>query len=141
MTTILIAEDEPDIRELIVFTLRFGGFNVVVARNGMEAVERVHEVKPDLIMLDVMMPQMTGFEACRKLKAQPETAHIPVVFLTAKGHETEIEIGMEAGAVGYLLKPFSPEALNKYLGELLAKYEKEAQPDTPTKQPGADYGV
>lgn len=129
MTTILIAEDEPDIRELIVFTLRFGGFDVVVARNGMEVIERTPEVQPDLIMLDVMMPRMTGFEACRKLKSQPETAHIPIVFLTAKGHETEIEIGMEAGAVGYLLKPFSPEALIQYLRELLDTRENEAQPD------------
>lgn len=133
MTTILIAEDEPDIRELIVFTLRFGGFDVVVARNGMEVVERVSDVQPDLIMLDVMMPQMTGFEACRKLKAQPETAHIPVVFLTAKGHETEIEIGMEAGAVGYLLKPFSPEALIQYIRELLNTHKSQAQPDSVDK--------
>jgi CheY-like chemotaxis protein len=135
MTTILIAEDEPDIRELIVFTLRFGGFDVVVARNGAEVVEKAPGVQPDLIMLDVMMPQMTGFEACRKLKAQPETAPIPVVFLTAKGHETEIEIGMEAGAVGYLLKPFSPEALIQYIRELLNSYESQAQPDNADKTP------
>lgn len=141
MTTILIAEDEPDIRELIVFTLRYGGFDVVVARNGTEVVERVPEVQPDLIMLDVMMPQMTGFEACRKLKAQPETAHIPVVFLTAKGHETEIEIGMEAGAVGYLLKPFSPEALNKYLRELLDTHKNAAQPDNADKSSNTSYSV
>ncbi len=130
MAIILVAEDEPDTRELIVFTLRFGGFDVVVARNGAEAVEKATEMQPDLIMLDVMMPQMTGFEACRKLKAQPETVRIPVVFLTGKGHETEIEIGMGTGAAGYLLKPFSPEALIRYIRELLDKREKEAQPDS-----------
>lgn len=128
MTTILIAEDEPDIRELIVFTLKYGGFDVVVARNGAEVVERAPQVQPDLIMLDVMMPHKTGFEACRELKARPETAPIPVVFLTAKGHETEIEIGMAAGAVGYLLKPFSPEALIQYIRELLDAREKQTQP-------------
>ncbi len=141
MTTILVAEDEPDIRELIVFTLRFGGFDVVVARNGMEAVERTPEVQPDLIILDVLMPHMTGFEACRKLKSQPETAHIPVVFLTAKGHEAEVEIGMEAGAVGYLLKPFSPEALNRYLRDLLDAHKNEAQPDSADKRSSPGYGV
>ena len=87
MTKILVAEDERDIRELIGFTLRFAGFEVVLAVNGIEAVEKAPLEQPDLIMLDVRMPKMTGYEACRRLKENPETSDIPIVFLSAKGQE------------------------------------------------------
>ena len=113
MPKILIAEDEPDIRELIAFTLKFGGFEVVVTTNGAEAVERAPEVMPDLIMLDVRMPRMTGYEACKAIKDNPLTAHIPVIFLSAKGQELEVSTGMDAGAADYILKPFAPDVLSE----------------------------
>jgi CheY-like chemotaxis protein len=119
MTTILVAEDERDIRELIAFTLRLGGFEVEEATNGMEAVEKARKVRPDLIIMDVRMPKMTGYEACQELKETDETRDIPVVFLSAKGQETEIKHGMELGAVDYILKPFEAEQLPKRIAEIL----------------------
>jgi DNA-binding response OmpR family regulator len=119
MAKILIAEDERDIRELIIFTLRYGGFDVVAVTNGEEAVEAARRENPDLILLDVRMPKLTGYDACRRLKADPLLRQIPVVFLSAKGQEAEVQTGIEAGAIEYILKPFSPDQLNKRVGELL----------------------
>ena len=98
MAKILIAEDERDIRDLIEFTLMFAGHEVIKAANGAEAVELAPKVKPDLIMMDVRMPKMTGYEACRALKEIEEVKNIPIIFLSAKGQENEIEQGIEAGA-------------------------------------------
>lgn len=122
MARILIAEDERDIRELIVFTLEFGGFQVIAATNGEEAVELARQHRPDLIILDVRMPRMTGYEACRILKSQEETRAIPVVFLSAKGQEAEIRRGMEAGADAYILKPFAPDELIQQVQALLNRH-------------------
>ncbi len=111
MTKILIAEDERDIRDLITFTLRYNGYEVVAATNGEEALALTRQEKPDLVILDVRMPRLTGYDVCRQIKADPELQHIPVVFLSAKGQESEVQAGMEAGAVDYILKPFSPDQL------------------------------
>ncbi len=121
MARILIAEDERDIRELITFTLEFGGFQVIAAANGQEAVELARQHRPDLIILDVRMPKMTGYEACRILKSQEETRSIPVVFLSAKGQEAEIRQGMEAGADAYILKPFAPDELLQQVQAILSR--------------------
>ena len=125
MAKILIAEDEPDIRELITYTLKFGGFDVVVTTNGEEAVKAAPRARPDLIVLDVRMPRMTGYEACRKLKDNPRTAKIPVIFLSAKGQEQEVLDGMDSGAIDYILKPFDPEVLLKKIKEVLTNHGKE----------------
>lgn len=119
MMKILIAEDERDIRDLITFTLRFAGFEVVPTSNGAEALEKAREVKPDLIMMDVRMPRMTGYEACRELKQRDDVKHIPVVFLSAKGQDVEMQAGLEAGAIAYILKPFAPDDLTRRVGEIL----------------------
>ena len=119
MAHILVAEDERDIRELINFTLMFAGHKVTQATNGAEALELALEVKPDLIMMDVRMPRMTGYEACRQMKQQESIRHIPVVFLSAKGQDEEVQTGIEAGAVAYILKPFAPEELTRRIGEIL----------------------
>jgi CheY-like chemotaxis protein len=124
MAKILIAEDERDIRDLVAFTLRFAGHEVVAVSNGAEAVEAAPVEMPDLILMDVRMPRMTGYEACGKLKADPALAKIPVVFLSAKGQESEIRTGLEAGADEYLLKPFAPAELTQRVAELLIKYGK-----------------
>lgn len=121
---ILVAEDERDIRELIVFTLQISGFNVVEVPNGEEAVKKATEIKPDLILMDVRMPKMTGYEACKALKAQENTKDIPVVFLSAKGQENEISMGLELGAEEYFLKPFAPDQLTEHVNKILRKYGK-----------------
>lgn len=121
---ILVAEDERDIRELIVFTLQISGFNVVEVPNGEEAVRKATELKPDLVLMDVRMPKMTGYEACKALKAQESTKDIPVVFLSAKGQENEITMGLELGAEEYFLKPFAPDQLTERVNKILAKYGK-----------------
>jgi CheY-like chemotaxis protein len=119
MAHILVAEDERDIRELINFTLVFAGHQVTQAANGAEAVELAPKVKPDLIMMDVRMPKLTGYEACRQIKQIDEVKNIPVIFLSAKGQDEEVQTGIEAGAVAYILKPFSPEDLTRQIGEIL----------------------
>lgn len=121
MASILVAEDERDIRELIAFTLQFAGHQVSQAANGAEAVELAPQIKPDLIMMDVRMPKMTGYEACRALKEIEEVKNIPVVFLSAKGQDDEVANGIEAGAVAYILKPFAPDELARRIGEILAE--------------------
>ncbi|HET91098.1 MAG TPA: response regulator [Chloroflexi bacterium] len=119
MPKILVAEDERDIRELIGFTLRFAGFDVTLTKNGAEALEQAPELKPDLIMLDVRMPQMTGYEACRMLKTNPDTSSIPVVILSAKGQDGEIQEGIDSGADHYIVKPFAPDELTSRVKDIL----------------------
>jgi CheY-like chemotaxis protein len=124
MARILIAEDEPDIRDLVAFTLRFAGHEVTPTSNGEEAFNQASQVMPDLILMDVRMPKMTGYEACRAMKATPDLKHIPVVFLSAKGQDSEIQTGLDAGAEEYLLKPFAPDQLVQRVKEILAKFGK-----------------
>jgi len=124
MAKILIAEDERDIRDLVAFTLRFAGHEVYAASNGEEAVEMAPKVNPDLILMDVRMPRMTGYEACKAIKANPDIKDIPVVFLSAKGQESERQQGLDAGAEEYLLKPFAPDQLTAQIKIILAKFGK-----------------
>jgi CheY-like chemotaxis protein len=124
MPKILIAEDEPDIRELVAFTLRFAGYEVVTAANGEEAVQLAARELPDMALMDVRMPRMTGYDACRMMKSDPELRDIPVVFLSAKGQDTEIATGMAAGAEEYLLKPFAPDQLTERVRAILNKFGK-----------------
>jgi len=124
MAKILIAEDERDIRDLVAFTLRFAGHEVVAASNGEEAVQMAPDAKPDLILMDVRMPRMTGYEACRAIKTNPKLKDIPVVFLSAKGQESEIQTGLEVGAEEYLLKPFAPDQLTDRVKAILSKFGK-----------------
>ncbi|MCC7448627.1 MAG: response regulator [Anaerolineae bacterium] len=127
MAKILIAEDERDIRELIEFTLTaYAGHQVFKAANGAEAVELAPQVMPDLIMMDVRMPKMTGYEACKALKQIDAVKDIPVVFLSAKGQESEIDTGMDAGAYDYILKPFAPDQLASRVAEILKRFQKGA---------------
>jgi CheY-like chemotaxis protein len=119
MAHILVAEDERDIRELINFTLTFAGHEVTQAANGQEAVDKAQEVHPDLIMMDVRMPKLTGYEACRQIKQMDAIKDIPVVFLTAKGQDDEVNQGAEVGAFAYILKPFAPDKLAERVAEIL----------------------
>jgi len=124
MAKILIAEDERDIRDLVAFTLRFAGYEVFAAANGEEAVEMAPNINPDLILMDVRMPRMTGYEACKIMKLNPDLKDIPIVFLSAKGQEAEIQQGLDAGAEEYLLKPFAPDQLTSHVKTILAKFGK-----------------
>ena len=124
MAKILIAEDEPDIRELVTFMLKFAGYEVVAASNGEDAVRTASRERPDLVLMDVRMPRMTGYDACRMMKANPDLRNVPVVFLSAKGQESEIQSGLEAGAEEYLLKPFSPADLTNRVRGILARHGK-----------------
>ncbi|MBN2548441.1 MAG: response regulator [Anaerolineales bacterium] len=121
MAKILIADDERDIRDLIAFTLGFAGHEVIPTANGEEAYQTALKVIPDLILLDVRMPRMTGYEACRELKKHDSTKDIPVIFLSAKGQESEVRTGIEAGADEYILKPFSPDQLTERVRTILAR--------------------
>ena len=127
MAKILIAEDERDIRELVSFSLQFGGFTVVQATNGAEAVEQAQKELPDLILMDVRMPKMTGYEACRQMKTIDAIREMPVVFLSAKGQESEIQTGLEVGAEEYILKPFAPDELVKQVQAVLDRVAKRRQ--------------
>ena len=124
MTKILIAEDERDIRDLIIFTLRFANFDVVAASNGEEAVTLAKQELPDLILMDVRMPRMTGYEACAAIKLVPGLKNIPVIFLSAKGQDAEIQAGLQAGAVEYMLKPFAPDQLTARIQAILGNRGK-----------------
>lgn len=125
MAKILVAEDERDILDLITFTLQYASHEVIPAGNGEEALEKARQELPDLVLLDVRMPRLTGYEVCRYLKSDERTRNIPVVFLSAKGQEAEINAGLEAGAQEYLLKPFAPDQL---IAQLQAILVDRAQP-------------
>lgn len=121
MAKILVADDEQDIRDLLTYTLRFAGHDVVVASNGEEALQLAQRELPDLVLLDVRMPRMNGYEACRAIKNDPALQHIPVVFISAWGQESEVKQGLEAGAAGYVIKPFEPGRIIQKVAELVAK--------------------
>ena len=109
--TVLIVDDEPDILELLEYNLRKEGFEVVQAQNGAQGVKLALERLPDVIVLDIMMPEMDGFEACKAIRANPATAGIPVIFLTAKSGEIDEILGLELGADDFVQKPISPRLL------------------------------
>ena len=119
MAKILVAEDERDIRELIQFTLSFAGHTVTAVGDGAAAVAQAREATPDLILMDVRMPRLTGYEACQQMKEIPALSQVPVVFLSAKGQDEEIRAGLDVGAAAYILKPFSPQDLIDRVGEIL----------------------
>lgn len=120
---VLIVDDEEFVRQLIQIKLKFCGIETVEAGNGVEAVEKAVSERPDLILLDVMMPKMNGFEACQRLKANQETSHIPIIMLTARGDPSAKERGENAGALEYLTKPFSPQKLAERVQEILKQFE------------------
>ena len=108
---ILAVDDEKHILRLVQINLEKAGYEVVTGTNGREAVEKVRSEKPELVVMDVMMPEMDGFEALKQLKADPETANIPVIMLTAKAQDADVFHGWQSGADLYLTKPFNPMEL------------------------------
>ncbi|OJX45974.1 MAG: hypothetical protein BGO78_03555 [Chloroflexi bacterium 44-23] len=120
MANIFIVEDEKDIRELVAFTLRYGGHSVKQFANGEEVFTALADEIPDLFILDVRMPGVSGYELCESIKQNVKTASIPVIFLSAKGQSEEISRGFDAGAIDYILKPFIPEQLNNKVNQILS---------------------
>ena len=120
-TTILIAEDDPDIRDLVVFRLERAGWQVLEAGDGEQALEIVRSKKPDLVIVDWMMPVMSGIELISKLREDPDTGGLPILMLSARAQETDIVHGFTSGANDYLTKPFSPQELFLRVQALLAR--------------------
>ncbi len=116
---ILAADDEPHILRVVKDKLANAGFTVFTAVNGEEALQTARREKPDLILLDVMMPKVNGFEVCRTLRADPAFAAVPILLLTARGQEVDRRMGLEAGASEYITKPFSPRQLLQTVQEKL----------------------
>ncbi len=108
--TILVVDDEKDILEMLKYNLEREGYNVLTAQNGKRALEQA-QTHPDLIVLDVMMPEMDGWEVCKRLKRNEKSSSIPILFLTAKGAEVDEVLGLELGAEDYIVKPISPRKL------------------------------
>ena len=111
MARILVVEDERDLRQVLAYNLRDAGHDVSLAAEGNKGLELAAEQPPDLVLLDLMLPDMSGLEVCRALKADPLTRHIPVVMLTARGEEIDRVVGFELGADDYVVKPFSVREL------------------------------
>jgi DNA-binding response OmpR family regulator len=111
MKTVLIADDEPNIVISLEYLLQRAGYRVLVARDGQQALDAITEAAPDLVLLDVMLPRLSGFEVCQKLRADPTLASMRIVMLTAKGREAERNKGLALGADAYVTKPFSTDEL------------------------------
>ncbi|NBT86684.1 MAG: DNA-binding response regulator [Flavobacteriaceae bacterium] len=124
--TILLVDDEPDILEIVKYNLTQEGYVVVTAENGLRALDQAKKHKPQLIILDVMMPEMDGIEACEKLRAIPELSESVITFLTARGEDYSQLAGFEAGADDYITKPVKPKVLVSKVKALLRRF-KEVQ--------------
>jgi CheY-like chemotaxis protein len=111
LRTLLIVDDEEGVRSLVRMTLESESYQIIEAREGSEAIELVRKHRPDLVLLDVMLPDASGIDICRKIKADPQTAETTIVMLTAKAQSGDLEEAEAAGADGYFTKPFSPIAL------------------------------
>ena len=118
---ILVVDDEIYIVHILDFSLGMEGYEVVTALDGEQALEKVKECPPDLIVLDIMMPKMDGYETCRELKSNPETRDIPVILLSAKGRNVDQKVGFEVGADDYITKPFSPRKLVDRINAILTQ--------------------
>jgi DNA-binding response OmpR family regulator len=119
--TVLVADDDPDIRELVSFKLEQAGFRVHAVGDGLAALAAARALSPSLLLLDVMMPGLNGYEVCRRLRADGETATIPVIMLTAKAQDADVETGFAMGVDDYIVKPFSPRELLTRVNNVLAR--------------------
>ena len=126
MSKVLIVEDEANIRQLVKYNLEKESFQVIEAEDGLQGLRLAKAEKPDLVLLDLMLPQMDGLEVCRSLKGNPATAALPIIMLTAKSEEIDKVIGLELGADDYMTKPFSPRELVARVKAVLRRSQKEA---------------
>src|SRR5690242_3799443 len=126
MARILVVEDEKDLQDVLAYNLRQAGHDPVVVSVGHDALERIRQEPPDLVLLDLMLPDMSGTDVCRTLKSDPATRHIPVIMLTAKGEEIDRVVGFELGADDYVVKPFSVRELLLRISAVLRRGAVEA---------------
>ena len=118
---VLAADDDEDILALVTFRLERSGYSVLQARDGAEALELARAKKPDLAVLDVMMPKMDGFELTRRLRAEEATSRMPIILLTARAQDADVQQGFDAGADDYIRKPFSPQELRSRVQAILGR--------------------
>ena len=130
--TILVVDDEEDILELVKYNLAKEGFQVACATTGEEALEAARSKRPDVVILDLMLPGIDGLEVCRRLKKDAKTERIPIVMLTAKGEEADVVTGLELGADDYVTKPFSPRVLTARVRAVLRRKTQAAPDETST---------
>jgi DNA-binding response OmpR family regulator len=121
MTTVLVADDDSDIRELVVFKLGQAGYEVHAVADGVAALDTARTLRPDLMVLDLMMPGLSGLDVCQELRRSPETASLPIILLTAKAQEQDVAVGFATGADDYVIKPFSPRELLSRVQAVLAR--------------------
>tara|TARA_R100001369_G_scaffold92902_1_gene141298 strand:- start:141012 stop:141695 length:684 start_codon:yes stop_codon:yes gene_type:complete len=122
--TILLVDDEPDILEIVGYNLSAEGYHVITAENGMEAIKMAKKKKPQLIILDVMMPEMDGIEACEQIRKIPELSDTMITFLTARGEDYSQMAGFDAGADDYITKPIKPKVLVSKVNALLRRFKE-----------------
>jgi DNA-binding response OmpR family regulator len=118
---ILIIEDDPAISRLVDYTLRHEGYEIITASNGLEGINKAHKEAPDLVILDVMLPGMDGYEVCHRLKSEPDTASLLILMFSAKAQEIDKNTGLKVGADDYLPKPAAPAEIVNRVAKLLAK--------------------
>jgi two-component system alkaline phosphatase synthesis response regulator PhoP len=128
--TILLVDDEPDILEIVGYNLSAEGYKIITASNGAEGVKKAKKEKPQLIILDVMMPEMDGIEACERIRKVPELNDVIITFLTARGEDYSQVAGFDAGADDYITKPIKPKVLVSKVKALLRRYKEEEESAT-----------
>ena len=128
---ILVVDDEIYIVHILDFSLGMEGYEVLTALDGEQALERLKSDKPDLIVLDIMMPKLDGYEVCRSIKSNPETRNIPVILLSAKGRNVDQKMGFDVGADDYITKPFSPRKLVERINAILGLTVTERSAPSP----------
>ncbi|WP_327314257.1 response regulator transcription factor [Streptomyces sp. NBC_01235] len=124
MARVLIADDDADIRDLVAFKLVQSGHQVTAVEDGMAALRTVREQPLDLVLLDIRMPGLSGLDVCRELRACDDTASLPVILITARSQEGDVELGFAAGADDYIVKPFSPRELSSRVTAVLTRVER-----------------
>ncbi len=135
---ILVVEDDHDIAQLLAITMKKAGFEVALSENGYDALNLIRRHSPDLVILDLMIPGIDGFEVCREIKREPRTASVPVLMLTARGEEIDRIIGLELGADDCVVKPFSPRELILRVRAILRRYGHEYHPRTVFNESGME---
>lgn len=134
--TVLIVDDEPNVVDLVALSLIEGKFNIIKAYSGLDALEKIYQGSPDIIILDLMMPGVDGYEVCKRVKENPVTRHIPIMMLSAKGELNDKLTGMNSGADDYLTKPFDPMELEARVNVILRRVKQDIDTHPLTKLPG-----
>ena len=134
MAVVAIIEDEPDILEMLNYQLRREGFDVITASSGDIGINLIRKQKPDLVLLDLMLPQKDGLEICREIKNSPATQHIPVIIVSAKGEESDVVLGLGMQADDYIRKPFSPRELIARVRNILRRSDKAQHAELSQRQ-------